>query len=98
MQEGSAAHHRKCRDRGLAAAKELAASAHDPALVLFRTTLIRIEVAPDADRRRDCDRLVQRGVTIDARNGTSDPNSRCPTTKSKLSINWTPPEVFVRRI
>jgi hypothetical protein len=37
------------------------------------------------DRRHDCHRLVQCGVTIDARSGTSDPDNCCPATKPELT-------------
>jgi hypothetical protein len=53
--------------------------------VLFQITLIQIQVATGADRRHACHRLVQCGVTIDARYGTSDPDNSCPATKPE----WT---------
>jgi hypothetical protein len=54
--------------------------------VLFQITLIQIQVATTADRRRDCHRLVQCGVTIDARYGTSGLNNSFPATKLELMI------------
>jgi hypothetical protein len=49
--------------------------------------LIQIQVATSADRRHDCHRLVQCGVTIDARYGTSDPDNSCPATKPELTYD-----------
>jgi len=40
-----------------------------------------------ADRRDDCHRLVQCGVTIDARYGTNDPDNSCPPTKPELTFD-----------
>jgi hypothetical protein len=55
--------------------------------VLFQVTLIQAQVATGADRRHDCHRLVQCGVTIDARYGTSDPDNSCPATKPELTFD-----------
>jgi hypothetical protein len=56
--------------------------------VLFQITLSRIQVAAGADRRHDCHRLVQCGVTIDARHGTSDPDNSWLATKPKLTHDF----------
>jgi hypothetical protein len=40
-----------------------------------------------ADRRDGCHRLVQCGVTIDARYGTNDPDNSCPPTKPELTFD-----------
>jgi hypothetical protein len=63
------------------------ATPHFDRSVLFQITLIQIQVATSADHRHDCDRLVQCGVTIEARYGTSDPDNGCPATKPQLTYD-----------
>ncbi len=53
----------------------------------YSTSAIRCRSRSSVDRRHDCHRLVQCGVTIDARSGTSDPDNCCPATKPELTLN-----------
>jgi hypothetical protein len=51
----------------------------------FPITSIQIQQPLAPNRRHDCHRLVQCGVAIDARFGTSDLDNSCPVTKPELS-------------
>jgi len=46
------------------------------------------QVTASADRRHDCHRLVRCGVTIEAGNGTSNPDNSWPATKLQLAHDF----------